>query len=209
MAEDRDDVLAARLKALQRQQTWALKSEDARRIHAMIDMARSETGVAVRPEDLDADPWLLNCDNGTLDLRTGELRPHRREDLLTKLCPTPYDPDAKCPLWEASLLRIFTGDPDLVGYWQRLSGYCLTGDVREQILPVCWGVGSNGKSLLFETARSVMGPDYAGVGADDLIAGGQHDLHPTGLADLFGKRLVTLAETREGGRINEALIKKL
>src|SRR5262245_41838651 len=134
MAEDRDDVLAARLKALQRQQTWALKSEDARRIHAMIDMARSETGVAVRPEDLDADPWLLNCDNGTLDLRTGELRPHRREDLLTKLCPVEYDPNATCPTWLRFLDRIMAGNTPLMNYLQRVVGYSLTGDVREQCL---------------------------------------------------------------------------
>jgi putative DNA primase/helicase len=198
-----------RLKQLQKVQTWALKSEQAQRLEAMVKLAASEPGVAITPDLLDGDPMLLNCENGTLDLRTGDLREHRREDLITKLCPTPYVPDAKCPLWEQTLLSVFEKKAELVAYLQRLCGYGLTGDVREQILPIFWGDGSNGKSLIFKTVLRVMGRDYADVGADELMGGGQSNPHPTYLADLFGKRLVTLAETREGGRLNETLIKKL
>src|SRR5262249_43103745 len=77
----------------------ALRWEDAKRIFACLDLARSEPSIPVTPGQLDADPWLFNCLNGTLDLRTGELRPHRRADLLTKMAPVEYDPSARCPLW--------------------------------------------------------------------------------------------------------------
>lgn len=172
-------------------------------------MARSEPGIAVRPEQLDANPWLLNCPNGTLELRGGRLREHWREDYITKLCPTLYDQAARCPLWESSLLKIFDGKTELVGYFQRLLGYCLTGDVREQILPILWGDGSNGKSLILSTVHFVLGAEYTGAGSRELLMAGGFDPHPTFLADLFGKRLVTLLETREDGRLNETLIKQL
>jgi putative DNA primase/helicase len=208
---DHETDMKARLVALQKQQAWALKSEDARRINAMIELARSEPGIAIKPEDLDRDPWLFNCSNGTLDLRSGKLREHRRDDLLTKLCPTPYEPEATCPLWEKTLSTIFAENASLVDYLRRLCGYCLTGTTGEQILPIFWGEGSNGKSLVFEVVRFVLGTEYVGVGANELLGSGNgnYEPHPTYLADLFGRRLVTLAETREGGRLNEAQIKKL
>lgn len=206
---DGNDNLKARLAHLHKVQAWALTSESARHINAMVDLARSEPGVPVLPGELDRDPWLLNCPNGTLELRTGTLRGHRREDMLTKLCPTPYDPDAPCPVWERTLLQIFGGNGDLVGYWQRLLGYCLTGDVREQILPVLWGKGSNGKSLLINTVLDLLGEDYAMKANRDLFMARKRDSHPTGVARLFAKRFVACIETQEGGRLDEALVKEL
>jgi putative DNA primase/helicase len=82
---------------------WAIASETAGRIRAMLELAASELGVPVVPEQLDANPWVLNCLNGTVDLRTGKLGPHRREDLITKLCPVPYHPCARLPFWEEFL----------------------------------------------------------------------------------------------------------
>jgi putative DNA primase/helicase len=208
MTDEQRGALLARLKWAQALQTWAIRSESAPRINAMIQLAQSEQPVPLRYESLDADPWLFNCPNGTLDLRAGELRAHRREDYLTKLCPTLYKKGAACPAWERALRAIFANKQHLVEYFRRMCGYCLTGDVSEQILPVFWGTGSNGKSLIFELVRSVMGADYAGTGARELIRG-RDSSHPTYIADLFGMRLVTLAETREGGGINETLIKEL
>jgi putative DNA primase/helicase len=187
----------------------ALRSQGAQRIFSMVRLAASEPSVAILPSELDRHPYLFNCTNGTLDLRTGELRPARREDLITQLCPLEYRPEAVCPCWESALLTIFAGDHDLTSWFQRLAGYCLTGCVNEQVLPICWGAGANGKSVIFETLRQVMGPDYAGVGADELIQSGDQKPHPTFKAALFGKRLVTLSELEENGRLNESLIKKL
>jgi putative DNA primase/helicase len=88
---------------------WALKSEATPRMQAMIEQAHSEPGIAITHTQLDADPWLLNCVNGTVDLRTGTLRRPRRGDLLTKQTPVRYDPQARCPLWHAFLWRIMDG----------------------------------------------------------------------------------------------------
>src|SRR5438105_220669 len=93
-------TLKKQLEQLHAVQQWCLKSEAAPRLNAMIELARSEDGIPMLPERLDNNPWLLNCCNGTLDLQTGTLREHRREDFLTKLCPVAFDVDATCPRWE-------------------------------------------------------------------------------------------------------------
>lgn len=195
----------------------AFHSESARRIHAMIDLAKSEPGVAIRSEELDAKPWLLNCPNGTLNLQSGKLYAHRREDLLTKLCPTIYEPAARCPIWENALMAIFPRDPEnrtaggnehLIGYIRRLFGLCLTGCI-ENILPIFWGGGANGKSSILNTVRAVIGDDYAMQAPANFLMEKQFDNHPTELADLHGKRLVIATETKQNRRIDESLIKQL
>jgi putative DNA primase/helicase len=203
-----NENLAAKLKRLHAMQSWALKSEFAPRINAMLDLARSEPGIPVLPEDLDRDGWLLNCVNGTLDLRTGQLREHRREDLLTKLSPTPYEPNAACPHWLKFLTEIFP-DPDLIDYMQRLLGYCLTGDTREHLLAVFHGNGANGKSVLICAALAVLGEDYAATAMPDLLMARRGEHHPTEIANLYGKRLLVCQETGAGRRLNEPLVKWL
>jgi putative DNA primase/helicase len=188
---------------------WARKSLAAPRINAMVDMARSEPGVPILPKDLDRDPWLLNCPNGALELQTGTLREHRREDLITKLCPVEYDPAAKAPTWECFLESIFQGDAELVLFVQRLLGMCLTGEVREHVLPVFWGQGANGKSTLVNAVLEMLGPDYAIKAAPEILMARHGERHPTELADLFGRRLVVCSETPQGRRLNEALVKDL
>ena len=187
----------------------AARSEGAARIHAMIGLAQSEPGVPILPDEMDKDPFLLNCPNGTLDLRTGELRPHNQADLITKLCPTPYDAQAACPLWEAAILRHMDGSKNLVQFLQRLYGYCLTGDVSEQIFVIFYGKGQNGKSLALNTIRAVMGPDYSlGLTTEFLMIKKQAE-HPTERMDLKGRRLCVAIETEDGQRLSEAFVKYL
>jgi putative DNA primase/helicase len=203
----------ARLAELQALQSWALKSEDARRLNAMLELARSEPGIPVCPADLDRDPWLFNCPNGTLELRTGTLREHRRGDLITKLCPTPYEPDAPCPTWQRFLAEIFAAergpDRELIGYVQRLFGYALTGDVSEHLLAVFHGSGANGKGVLVNTILDVVGEDYAMAAMPSLLLTHRGERHPTEIASLFGKRLLVCQETGAGRRLNEPLVKWL
>jgi putative DNA primase/helicase len=203
-----------RLRAAMKKLQWALESESARRINAMLDLARSEPGVAIKPGDLDRDPWLFNCKNGTLELRAGKLREHRREDYLTKLCPVAYHPDAPCPTWEHLLGSVFPDDEDepdheLIRFVQRSLGRCLTGDVSEQILWIFWGVGANGKSTLLNAIFDTIGSDYCLKAPSDLLMTSRGDRHPTEIASLWGKRLVFASETHQGRRLNEALIKDL
>ncbi len=187
----------------------AMRSEDIKRVRAMIDLARSEPGIPVVPSQLDSNAWLLNCINGTVDLKTGKLRPHSRDDMITKLCAVSYDPDAKPMLWYEFLTKIFAGRSKLIHYIQRLLGYCLTGDVSEQILPIFWGSGANGKSTLLNVILDMLGQDYAIKAASDLLMTKHNDTHPTEKADLFGRRLVACVETDENRRLAETLVKDL
>jgi putative DNA primase/helicase len=168
----------------------------------------------ILPEDMDKDPWLFNCMNGTIELKTGKLREHRREDFITKLCPVAYHPEAPCPNWLRFLGGVFPDDEDepdkeLITFVQRLLGRCLTGDVSEQILPIFWGGGANGKSTLINAVLETLGGEYAMKANADLLMSSRGERHPTELAQLFGMRLVVASETHQGRRLNEALVKDL
>jgi putative DNA primase/helicase len=201
---DRKERLAMAKKTLK----WALESESARRINAMLDLARSEPGIPILPEEMDSDPWLFNCPNGTLDLRTGKLREHRREDYITKLAATHYDPDAKCPLWERVLDRLMGGSKGLIRYLQRTAGYSLTGNVSEQVLFFLHGAGQNGKSFYLGVLKDIWG-DYACQAVSELLMAKNTESHPTERADLFGRRFICTIETDEGKRMAESLMKQL
>jgi putative DNA primase/helicase len=187
----------------------AVKSQNVSRLKAMLELAKSEPGIPILPDQLDRHPMLLNCPNGTVDLLTGTLREPRREDYLTKLCPTEHHPDATCPLWLTTLAKIFKGNDQLIGYVQQLLGYCLTGDVREQIFPIFWGSGANGKSTIINIILAMLGDDYAIKASRDLFLAIKGDKHPTTLAQLHGKRLVVCVETSDAARLDEALVKEM
>ena len=159
------------------------------------------------PEDLDRDPWLLNASNGTIDLRTGTLQPHRREDLLTRCIPVAYDPDAACPTWDSFLARIMAGNANLISFLQRAVGYALTGVIREHVLLILWGSGRNGKSTFLNTLRTLLGP-YAMKAPSELLMVSNNDRHPTERADLLGKRFVAAIETEQGRRLAEVFVKE-
>jgi putative DNA primase/helicase len=186
----------------------ALKWEDARNVARCLELAKSEAGIPVLPGGMDRDPFLLNVLNGTIDLRTGELRPNRREDLLTKLAPVNYDRDAACPLWQRCLDRWMGDKRNLSRYLQRVVGYGLTGDVSEQCLWFLYGTGANGKSTFLLTLLAMLG-DYAMQAVSDLLMAKNHESHPTERADLFGRRFVATIETEEGKRMAEALMKQV
>jgi putative DNA primase/helicase len=183
--------------------------ESASRVTASVQLARSEPGVPILPDDLDRDHWLLNCVNGTLDLKTGQLRPHRREDFISKLCPTAFDPKATCPVFDGFIAGIFQRNADLIRFQQRLLGRCLTGDVSEQILAIFWGVGANGKTTLINALFDTIGDEYTLKAPVELFMENRGERHPTERAALFHKRLVVASETQQGCHLNEALVKEL
>lgn len=189
--------------------TWARSCESSARIRSMIDLARSEPGVPVLPEDMDRNPWLFNCTSGTIDLRTGDELEHRREDLICQCALADYEPDMPAPIWEAFVHRIFDGKADLIRFVRRLLGWCLTGDVSEQLLPFFHGAGANGKSVLVGAVQGILGPDYAMKAPPDLLMMRGGDSHPTERADLFRKRFVACVETEDGRRLAESLVKEL
>ena len=185
---------------------WAVQSENEKRLRSMLALAQSEPGIAVRTEALDADGWALNVLNGTLDLRTGELRPHRREDLQTKLVPVAYDPEAMCPLWLATLERILGGRRELIAYLQKAIGYALTGVTTEQVLFVFFGIGANGKTTILTTAVTMLG-DYALSTRPETLMMKKGDAIPNDIAQLKGRRLVIAVEAEPGQRLAEGLVK--
>jgi putative DNA primase/helicase len=186
----------------------ALKAMSRHRISAALELAKG--WLLAEPSDFDRDKFLLNVLNGTLDLRTGELRPHDPANRLTKLAPVVYDPDATAPTWERFLEEVFLGDRDLIGYVRRALGYSITGDTREEVVFICYGTGRNGKSVLLETIVSILG-DYARAVPQDLILarGERDDSHPAVLAELAGVRMALIVETEEDRRLNAARLKGL
>lgn len=184
------------------------RSQAASRLRSMVELASTEPGIPVTVDQLDSDPWEMNVKNGTLDLRTGALRAHDRASLLTRLAPVRYDDAAQAPTWRNFLKEVFDGDDELVGFVKRFAGYSLTGSVGEQILIFAHGSGSNGKSTLLGTLRRLAG-DYAMQLDTRMLTASAHEEHPTGIADLRGRRLVTTIETGQNKSLNEGLLKQL
>jgi P4 family phage/plasmid primase-like protien len=187
---------------------WAIRSESQARIYAMLALAQSEPEIEARASDFDADPLLLNVQNGTLDLRTGELRPHNPADRLTKIAGTLYDPAATCPTWEAFQWRICNGNQNLIDFKRRAYGYTLTGDISEQCLFMPWGSGANGKSTELETWRNVMG-DYGQQAEFSAFLARQSETVRNDLARMAGARFIAAIESGEGRRLAEPVIKAL
>ena len=184
-----------------------VKRHKAERISSTLKVAQPMLAVAA--EDFNKNQWTLNCLNGALDLKEFKLTEHRKEDRNTSLCPTPYEPEAKCTLWEKFLLEIMGGNVALVSYLQKLAGYSLTGVIREHVLPIAYGSGANGKSTFLKILRRVLGSDYAAESAPDLLLTKDRGAHPTERADLAGKRLVTTIEVEDGRHLAENFVKQL
>jgi P4 family phage/plasmid primase-like protien len=175
----------------------------------MLKDAASEPGIPVAPNELDADPFLINVQNVTIDLRTRETRPHNRRDLLTKVAPVAYDPHATCPLWRSFTNEITDGRPHIAEFLQRAVGYSLSGDTREQMMIFLHGIGANGKSTFLETLLKLLG-DYAlQTDSDLLLAKAQTGGVPNDVARLRGARFIAASETEDGRRLAESRIKAL
>ncbi|MBT3368577.1 MAG: DNA primase, partial [Nitrospina sp.] len=151
-----------------------LRSEHGRQNTLKFAQTNSQNALAVLGEQLDRDPWLLACSNGTVNLATGEMHPGRPDDFLTKASPVEWDDiEAPCPIWEKTLSEIFGGDMDLIHYVQRFFGYALTGLSNENVLPILWGQGRNGKTTIIETISKIMGPLAAPIQAEMLLDQGR------------------------------------
>jgi len=189
---------------------WAAVSESGYHIHQMVRLAESDRRVCAGPQDFDSNPWLLNVQNGTVDLRTGQLMAHRREDYITKVAPVVYEPMATCPRWAQFLLEIMGNSQELVQFLQRAVGHCLTGDVREDAFFVLWGRGDNGKTTFVEAIVKMLGKDdYAHSASASLLLAKRFDCIPNDVAPLKGRRFVAACETQSGGRLDESLVKRM
>lgn len=185
----------------------ALKLESAAAIRGTLALAGTEPGIAVAPEQLDAHPHLLNVANGVLDLDTRQLRKHDPDLLLTRITTVAYHPGASAPTWEKFLERILP-DTELCKFVQRLLGCALSGRVIEHVLPIFLGAGANGKSTMLGAVATVLG-EYAATADPALLVDRGYDTHPTGVADLQGRRLALVHETDSGRTLAEGTVKRL
>jgi putative DNA primase/helicase len=197
---------------------FARGSLDARRIANLLAMAECE--LPITPAELDTNPRLLNFLNGTLDLATGQLREHRREDLITKLVHFNYRPEAGCPTFTAFLQRITDGGPSaddhqrgraarLVPYLQKAFGYSLTGLTSEKVVFMPHGAGNNGKTTLLSTFLRVLDEYAVLLQIDTLMVRQESNNSQADLADLRGARFVMTSETEEGQRLAEGKLKRI
>lgn len=190
---------------------WSIKSQSAGTIRGTLWCAHPMLEIGVRTVELDANPWLLNVQNGTLNLEHGApqlFSPHRREDFQTKLAPVVYDPRAEAPRFLRFLDEIFRGDLAMIRHVQRLFGYCLTGNVDLHHLWVCWGGGRNGKDTLLSQLVGLLGTDYAiEISTKVVVQSNWNDEQER--ARFRGMRLALASETPEAARLNVDAVKVL
>ncbi len=205
----RDDAESATTKeAIKKLEAWAETSESQGRRKALVALAQCEPGIPVSPSQFDRDSMLLNCRNGTIDLRDGSMRPHRREDLITKVTPCDYDPLAEAPVWTRFLEQVLP-DPEVRAFVQRLVGYSLTGSQAEQVIAFLIGEGANGKSTFLTAIQNAVGSDYSIQVSSEILLKRFQRGHPTELADLFGVRIAVCVETGQQAELDEVLVKVL
>jgi len=202
-----------------------------RAIDAIIGLTAAQPGVAKYPDDFDKDEYLYNTQSGTIDLRSGQLRPHDPTVLITMVAPVAFDESATCPRWERFLTEIFPtipptpADPDddedkgdpgrseeeaqaIIGYIQCLIGYGLTGSVIEQIIAFFYGIRKNGKSSVLETQAALMGPYWKKTRTQNLMQRRDSGI-PNEIAALRGARTVVANEINQGGKLDESIVKDL
>lgn len=232
MHEARRLEAAGRSDLAETQAKWAAKCRNKTTLDAMLVQARKAGGVPISVKELDRDPLLLGVENGVVDLRTGELRPDAREDFITKRCIVRYEPAATAPRWQSFIAEItgepiaaerdatgevisdtvgrFSPRPALASYLHKALGYAITGLTKEQKFFIAIGEGSNGKSVVFDTVKTILGPYAFTLPSEAFVAAarGADSERPTALAaSLAGARFVVASETKEGQRLDISVVK--
>ena len=189
---------------------WARRCDSMASYREMLEIAKNTHPLAATLEIFDTDPWLLNCQNGTLDLQSETFKEPKPGHFITKQIKAAYDPKAEANLWDAFLKDIFQvdGEPDeeLISFVQQAVGYSLTGSMAEQMFFFCFGAGANGKSVFLSILRELMG-DYARQADFSTFLVQRNESVRNDVAALAGARFVTALESEEGKRLAMALLK--
>jgi putative DNA primase/helicase len=199
------DELKLSAAARSRRMAWAMLSEGNNKINAAIEMGARE--MTISADVLDQNPLQVGLANGVYDLDTGRFHDELPDAYVTHACQVAYEPGAICPRWHQFVLEIMAGDAAMVSYLQRLMGYVLTADRSEHLLLILHGSGANGKSTFVGVIQKLMGSYAMSLPGDVLSRSAGMTLSQR--AALRGKRLCVLAETRDGGRLNESQAKEL
>ncbi len=164
--------------------------------------------VSAKRKQFDNHGYLLNVLNGTIDLKTGNITSHNRENYISQITNIEYVEGAECPVWLNFLEQIFLGDKELIEYMQRLVGYSLTGDISEQLMFFLVGGGSNGKSTFINTIKDLMG-DYGKQAQSDTFIKKKSGGANNDIARLASARFVSAIESEEGEKLSETLVKQI
>ncbi len=175
--------------------------------------ATNKDALIISAAEFDANPFLINCQNGTLDLNTFEFHPHNSADLLTMMTAIEYKPGIICDRWERFINEIMLGDADKIDYVQKALGYSITGDPSCECMFLIWGSTTrNGKSTMLNTIEHLLG-DYSSVSPVSIICkqsqGKNAESAAPMIASLKGKRFVTMAESEQYGKLDEEAIKQM
>ena len=181
---------------------------NAKHIQNIVSLTKSQQPIRISHQQLDQHPYLVNVRNGTIDLRTGVLHDHDPANFLTQLAAVDFDPRATSDEWVLFVNQCMQGNPELVRFLQVSAGLALSGDVSPQVLWCHYGRGSNGKSTFLGALANMLG-DYAAAAPTNFLMMKRGESHPTELAMLFGKRLVTAIECEGGQRLRESFVKML
>lgn len=191
---------------------WSFTSESSKGIRAMLDLAKALPKIECYSDQFDTDQFLLNINNGTVDLRTGQLQKHNPDDMISKLAPVTWTGEISSfdgnQLWLSCLATWMKNDKDAIDYLQRLGGMCLTGDITSRVFPIFWGPGKNGKNSLLDTQMKLMG-DYATIAPRTLLKASYNEEHSTEIAELMGMRLVIASETKKSMKLKTSLVKTM
>ena len=185
---------------------FAVNSRAHHRLVSALAIAKALPPIADAGKHWDQQPHLFAVRNGVVNLRTGKLESGKPEDRITRHVDLDFDADAECPRWRRFLSEVMADDAELMEFVRLAIGYSLTGSMAEQCFFVCYGTGSNGKSVLVETIGSVLGPYATGASFEAFT---DNPGHSESLAKLAGARFVTSAELRENTRLNEQRLKTL
>lgn len=186
----------------------AVKSQNLPRLQAMLEMAASEPGMSVSANELDANPMLLGANNGVINLKTGALLPYQPEMLITKRVNANFNSVSPTDFWKKFLNEVFDSDQQTIDCLQRIVGYTLTGSVTEEVMIICYGLGSNGKSVFNNVLMNILA-DYGRTAPASLLTKRKPgDTGPRNdLASLAGVRYASLNELEAGDRLDEQTVK--
>ena len=177
------------------------------KLEAMVGLARSNADTSITAEQFDRDIFMLNCQNGVLDLKNRKFLSHSSDLLLTKICNAHYDETAECPRWKDFLSRILLGNNELVDFLQKAVGYALTGDVSRQMFFILYGNGSNGKSTFVGAILAMLG-NYGATASTSTFTYKRNNEIPNDVARLKGMRLIHTSELQQSKNLDESLVKK-
>jgi putative DNA primase/helicase len=205
---DRSRHVCREVAALIDDKRAAQRIASSQAIHAAVRLAEADRKVAMEMSLFDGDRWLLNTPDGVVNLKSGQLGPHDRAALMTKIAGAGPMAEGDCAQFLHYLSDATGGDKQLMRYLQRVAGYCLTGSIEEHCILFFHGPGGSGKTTFLLVIQDLLG-DYAVNSPMNAFTVSTGERHPTELAHFFGARVVTASEIEEGMRWDEGKLKAI